>query len=99
MFISCEFRPFLVEKQLHKDKSSLSPQHRSGARQMFSNCGGVQEQKQARGWGPSSVFLVPLSRDMRSREATQKKVGALAAASGLSSRETGIRSSVLYVQH
>lgn len=68
---------------MHKEKPSPSPRHRSGAWQMFSNCRGVQEQKQARGWGPSSVFLIPLSKDMRSREAIQKKVGALAAASGL----------------
>ena len=35
------------------------------------------------GWGPASVLLIPLSKDLRSREATQEKVGALAAASGL----------------
>ena len=68
---------------MHSDKPSLSPQHRPGAWQMISNCGGVQEQKQAWGWGPPSVLLVPLSKDMRSREAAQKKMGVLAAASGL----------------
>ena len=83
MFIVCKFRPFLVEQQLHSDKPSLSPQHRPGAWQMISNCGGVQEQKQAWGWGPPSVLLVPLSKDMWSREAAQKKMGVLAAASGL----------------
>lgn len=82
MFIVCKFRPFLVEQQLHMDKPSLSPQHRPGLQQMISNCGGVQEQKQAWG-GPSSVLLVPLSKDMRSREAAQKKMGVFAAASGL----------------
>ena len=35
------------------------------------------------GVGLSSALLGPLSKDMRSREATQKKVGALAAAAGL----------------